>query len=388
MSLAPRRVARTILVLASALAGGCREGSGTGQGAFDTVPIPLPIEGGNGCTGVDQPFAAGTPPTPVPLARLAIGTTSQLAAARSGDLLYATGDGATVVELDFGAGSPPAERTVLSAGVVDGMLAAVGIATPAVLSGIAVLDAANLVVVEQTSNTLLRVRRDVLDTVSFFAGLPSEIPDFADGLASLGRFDFSEPAQLLPSGDGRIFVADPGNHAVRVVAQGFLATVAGTGRPASADGSLEVAGFDTPVGLSVTCAGELLVSERVGSRLRSIALGPTDIFGNAIGTVSTLAGDGTSQTVGGTGTMASLAGPASPVTSGGGEVYWIDAASGVLRRSDLDTGLVDCPLFADCAAAVGAPSFTPGGVHSLAVLSDGTLYALDAAAGALLRVTP
>jgi hypothetical protein len=45
-------------------------------------------------------------------------------------------------------------------------------------------------------------------------------------------------------------------------------------------------------------------------------------------------------------------------------------------------------LFADCAAAQLAPTFTPSATLSLALTEGGVLYALDASAGKLWRITP
>ena len=77
----------------------------------------------------------------------------------------------------------------------------------------------------------------------------------------------------------------------------------------------------------------------------------------------------------------------SPLVTEGGEVYWIDSGTGVLRRMKLD-GFVDCPLASDCAAAVATPSFVPGHAFSLTQTRSGVLYVLDATDGVLYRVTP
>ena len=84
-----------------------------------------------------------------------------------------------------------------------------------------------------------------------------------------------------------------------------------------------------------------------------------------------------------------LAQPVSPLATSVDDTYWIDADTGILRRMTGLSDTVDCPLWADCATAVGAGgNFTPGGVLSLTQTPAGVLYVLDAAAATLFRVTP
>ncbi|MFN0006309.1 MAG: hypothetical protein ACKVXR_00250 [Planctomycetota bacterium] len=380
----------------------CRDSSGGGTGVLVVVPSP---HGANGCSGPDQVFSPPQTPSVVTLAALVIGPASQMTADSAGDILYATGDGATVVMLDVSV-DPPAEAVLVPGGAGPGtvaeLLAGAGITTPPVLSGIAVLDADRLVVVEQTSNTLIAIDRMPPNALAFYAGQPNETPGFADGLARgsafLARFSFGSATQVCPTGDSapKVFVADAGNHAVRLVqpdAVGELqvTTVAGNGTPFHSDGDLAQAFFDTPTGVSATCGGALLVSERGGSgfghRLRRLEIGQPSPFGGFFGTASTLAGDGTDATSAGIGELAQSAGPVSPLVTATGEVYWIDSNSGVLRRQKVD-GEVDCPLAADCVAAVGTPSFPPGHDFCLTQTAGGILFVMDATDGVLHRVSP
>ena len=172
-----------------------------------------------------------------------------------------------------------------------------------------------------------------------------------------------------------------------------VVTVAGTGAPGFSDGDLWGALFDTPVGLSVSCNGWLLVTETGaaglgGHRLRAVAIGDITFFG-IMGTAATLAGDGTEATVEGIGDAASLAGPVSLASTSEGDLYWLDSSTGILRRHETGTGATDCPLFASCAdALVGPLNFTIDGRFSMALTDGDVLYVIDADAGTLLRVTP
>lgn len=378
-----------LLALGAALAAGaCRDASNSSGST--SQPILPPLAGTNGCNGTDVDFDPPPVPVQIPLALHVPGPLSQVAGARGAELLYLTGAAGQVTEVDLAADQ--AETVLLSPGFLDSFLSlALGAGTTAEISGLAVLDDEFLVVMEHSVNVVLLVSRETPDTVQLLAGFPSASPGFADGLSVTARFSFDQPSQLAPSGEGRLFIVDSGNHALRVLDQGFIGTLAGTGAADFADGSLQEARFDTPTGISVGCSNSLLVSERGdvgfgGHRIRDVVVGPPSFFGTFDGSVTTVSGDGEDETVQGVGDEASLAAPVAPVTSGEGELYFVDSETAVLRRVD-SAGLVDCPQFADCASAVAGP-FTPGSLFSLVLTDDGALFLYDADAGALWRINP
>lgn len=390
-------------LLSLSLLAGCRDSDVDIAGA-QMQPI-LPSEfGASGCIGPDQTFTVGQLPVVVPLVTLSPGPLSQVAAARGSEVLYATGAGATVVEIDFTGGGAPVETELVSAGTIATLYGQPEfmIAGAPVLSGVTVLDADTLLVMEHTANVLLLIDRTTPNLVQLAAGLPSEVPGFADGFAlqvgmdplPLARFDFDAPAQLVVEGGAapRVFVADSGNHALRAVdPSGQVQTLAGGGTPFFGDGNLTQVFFDTPTGLSIACNDSLYLSEGDGSvsgnRVRRLTIGNESIFGIGFdGFSETIVGDGTATTADGMAAVATVAAPNSPVATSEGDVYWVDGVSGVLRR--LRDDVVDCPLHLDCATAVAAPDFTPGALVTLTQTSGGVLYAFDAGAGDLLRITP
>lgn len=368
----------------------CRKASDSSGSASSAVPPSL--FGSSGCAGASQSFTPGQTPAEIVLATAVLGASSQVCAARDAEVLYVTGAGATVYALDFSGGGAPVETTLVQAGTVDALLALAGIATPADLSGIAVIDADTLYAIDRTSNAILSIDRVSPDTVGLAYGLPSEAPGYADGPGALARFAFAHPSMLAATSDGRVFVADPGNHALRVLQEGFVTTAAGSGAPFYGDGSLQATFFDTPSGVCIDCSDHVLVSElgaagAGGHRIRELTLGPLTFFGQ-IGASATLLGDGTAASLEGLGTAAQLDAPVAPVVSETGELYWIDSGSGVLRARTDAVAAADCPMFVDCATGSGAPTFTPGAALSLALTEGGVLYALDAGALKLWRITP
>ena len=385
------------LAFALVFIAGCRNGTAPTTPTFRVQPNDA---GMNGCSGPNQTFTAPQVPTPIPLATLVVGPSSQITSVATSELLYATGANGQVVSIDV-TGGTPVETELLPAGsgtgTVTDLLAAHGIAKAPDLSGIALLDSSLLVLVERSSNTLLSVQLNSGSaTVDFFAGQPNETGGFGDGNAlgtnGLARFSFDHPTQICPTGDTppSVFVADPGNHAIRVVAGNSVITVGGTGIPGY-DAHLPHAQFDTPTGLSASCDGSLIVSELggngAGHRIREIAIGAALASGGFSGTANAIAGDGTAASTSGRGTLAQVDAPVSPLVTSLGEAMWIDSGTGVLRRQLVD-GAVDCPMDVDCATAVGAPSFPAGHAFSLTQTPAGVLYVLDATAGILYRVTP
>jgi len=102
----------------------------------------------------------------------------------------------------------------------------------------------------------------------------------ATGVAA--RFEMPYGLALLP--DGRVAVADLGNHRIRAVAlDGTVSTLAGSGTAGDADGLAAVARFEHPQGLAIDAAGTLYITDtdnHVVRRLRD-------------GAVTTVVGSGT-----------------------------------------------------------------------------------------------
>jgi hypothetical protein len=385
----------TALILAALLAPACRNAASDGS-SNGAPTFPPSTVGASGCVGPNQVFSAPQTPVEVPLATAVIGPWSQVTAAQGAELLYLSGADATVYALDV-SGATPVETELVGPGAVAFLLALDGLAGTPELSGIAVLDATTLVLVEHDSNTLISCDRTSANTLGFLAGLPSETPGFADGLASgpssVARFSFGSPTQIATTSDldPSVLVADVGNHALRMVSGApgarFVTTLAGSGTPGFSDGSLSFSAFDTPSGITLSCNQQVILSEAGGQRLRSVQISGPNPFGGWFGSTATVAGSGTAGTTEGSALAAELDTPLSPLSTSAGELYWIDSGTGVLRRKKSD-GTCDCPLSLDCATAVTTPNFPPGHAYSLTQTTSGILYVLDATDGVLWRVTP
>ena len=103
---------------------------------------------------------------------------------------------------------------------------------------------------------------------------------FADGPA--GSALFNGLVGVAVDGAGKVYVADYGNNRIRVVFGGQVTTLAGNGARDFADGPAAAAMFSWPRGVAVDSSGRVYVGDSTNHRIRVVFNGQ----------VSTLAGDG------------------------------------------------------------------------------------------------
>ena len=108
-----------------------------------------------------------------------------------------------------------------------------------------------------------------LRTVRTYAG--SGVSDFADGSALTAQFN--SPGGIARAADGRLFVADTFNHRIRVISAdgATVSTYAGDGVQNFADGSTSTARFVQPQGVAVAADGRLFVADEGNHRIRVIS---------------------------------------------------------------------------------------------------------------------
>src|SRR5262245_7141902 len=124
-----------------------------------------------------------------------------------------------------------------------------------------------LYVADQNNHAIRSVDPD--GTVSTLAGNGQS--GFADGKPSDARFN--NPTGLTVAPDGAVYVADRNNHRIRAIGPaGEVLTVTGEGTAAQQDGPAETAKFNRPIDIVLTTDGSLVVSEEANHRLRKILL--------------------------------------------------------------------------------------------------------------------
>ena len=149
-----------------------------------------------------------------------------------------------------------------SPGCADGVGAAASFDYP---YGVTVDSAGNLYVADHSAHRLRKITPD--GTVSTLAGSTS---GFADGAGAAASFD--SPTGVTVDAAGNVFVADTNNERIRkITPNGTVSTLAGSGHPGSIDGVGATASFNSPLGVAVDAAGNLLVADCDNHRIRRLA---------------------------------------------------------------------------------------------------------------------
>ncbi len=171
--------------------------------------------------------------------------------------------------------------------------------------GVAVDGAGNLYVADTANHTIRMITpAGVVTTLAGSVGTSGT----ADGTGAAARFTSPIGIAADRAGAGgaavNVFVADSQNHTIRqvVVATGAVTTLAGTaGASALTNGVGAAARFNVPTAIASNTAGTtLFVADRANHVIRQVAVA------GGTGTVTTLAGSGTSGSADGTGAAASF----------------------------------------------------------------------------------
>jgi len=111
-----------------------------------------------------------------------------------------------------------------------------------------------------------------------------------DGIGSVARFN--QPSAVATDGNGNVYVADTGNHAIRkITPAGVVTTLAGSaGFPGSTDGRGSEARFRSPLGIATNGSGNVYVADSNNS-IRKITpdgvvstfAGSAEVIGSADG---------------------------------------------------------------------------------------------------------
>jgi streptogramin lyase len=186
---------------------------------------------------------------------------------------------------------------------------------------------------------------------------------FVDGLGPAAQFH--TPSGLARDGQGDLYVADTGNHAIRKVSPaGLVSTLAGLGTPGFHDGPAAEALFDGPIGVAVGPDGSVYVADSYNDRIRKIAPG---------GVVSTVAGQGTPGYADGPGASARFDTPSGLAVGPHGDLFVADTGNDAVRRIDRD-GIVTTfgygPLHPGAAPSLDRPL-------GITVAPDGFVYVSD-----------
>jgi sugar lactone lactonase YvrE len=162
---------------------------------------------------------------------------------------------------------------------------------------------------------LLDTSTGLVTDLAGFAGCPGMV----DAQGTDARFGIPYGVGVMP--DGRIIVADEGNHRLRAVTSaGVVTTYAGDGGDGTVDGARLASRFSHPTALAIDAAGDVFVTDYIALRIRRVAVD---------GTVTTVAGDGTKGFMDGAGAAAQFYGiEGIAVTADGKTLYVADGSLG------------------------------------------------------------
>jgi hypothetical protein len=198
-----------------------------------------------------------------------------------------------------------ATLTGSTSGAVDGALASATFNYPMGIT----TDAAGKIYVADAGNHRIRVVDPAAllpaDQVKTLAGSSSGL---TEGPAASAQFNL--PIDVAVGSGGQVFVLDSLNHRVRLIDQGQVSTYAGSSIGFQ-NGPLASARFNEPRGMVRSAGGVLYVADSKNQRIRMIWNG----------TVYTLAGDGTSASVDGPLATARFAGPQDLAVDSAGNLY-------------------------------------------------------------------
>ncbi len=191
-------------------------------------------------------------------------------------------------------------------------------------------DGAGQPVVVFADTSANRIRRIAPDgTITTIAGGGSALGD--DGPATAARLSLPRGVAVAP--DGTIYVADTGQHRVRMIGtDGRITTVAGTGSAGfSGDGGrAALAQLRGPQGLAVSPTGDLLIADTGNARIRAVSLD---------GTIATVAGGANAPDDVGDGlapTAAELVEPTAVALRRSGALVIADPGAGRVREATVE----------------------------------------------------
>lgn len=256
-------------------------------------------------------------------------------------------------------------------------------------TGLAIDASGNLYVADEASHRIRMITP--AGVVTTFAG--TGVAGFAEGGAT-STAKFLYPSGVAVDADGNVYVADSGNHRIRKITAGIVSTLAGTGVAGFNDGATNIAQFSSPQALAVDASGVVFVADTGNHSVRVIAAD----------NVTTFAGDGSEGMVNGPGANAKFSSPRGIVVDASGVATITDSGNHRIRQISVDgvvstlagsgnPGRVDSPavgLYPVTACQFDLPSgIAIDGSGALLVTQEGTLRKIARSATLpTLTVTP
>lgn len=190
----------------------------------------------------------------------------------SGNLYFADWSGNQIQELSSGVLTTIAGTGALGYSGDNGPATSAELSGP---SGISADGAGNIYFADTGNQRVRKISNGVITTVAGngTAGFSGD-----NGPATSAQLNLQSGPFLLPAGTGidpagNLFIADSGNQRVRMVSNGTITTIAGTGNAGySGDGGPAAsAQLNNPSGIAVDTAGKVYISDSLNGRVRVLA---------------------------------------------------------------------------------------------------------------------
>jgi streptogramin lyase len=262
--------------------------------------------------------------------------------------------------------------------------------------GLAIDRAGNLYVADTDNHSIRKVTPAGTNWVVTTLAGNSSIKDqfgnpiggFADGTNHAARF--FEPKGIVVDNSGNLYVADEGNHTIRMASPSgtnwVVTTPVGLApNPGSADGTNNATRFADPYGVGADPAGNVYVADLYNDAIRKL----TPVGTNWV--VTTLAGvAGNYGSLDGPGNVALFKGPAGVTVDGGGNIYVADQLNQTIRKV---TAAGEVTTLAGLAGYGGSSNGTNNAARfyapqGVAVDSAGNLYAMERGSYTIRKLTP
>jgi sugar lactone lactonase YvrE len=248
--------------------------------------------------------------------------------------------------------------------------------------GAALDSSGNLYFADSGNHTIRKITS--VGAVITLAGLAGS-PGSANGTNNTARF--YNPSGVAVDANGNVYVADTGNHTIRMVTPaGVVTTLAGlAGNYGAVDGAGNAARFFHPMRVALDAGGNLYVADTYNQLVRKVSLNPR----SGAWVVSTLAGTA-GVTGSADGSSALFNNPWDLVVDGNANVYVADAGNATIR---MITALGVTSTLAGKAGSPGTIDGTNSGArfaYPCAITMDGNgiLYVADGGAFTIRSVAP
>jgi uncharacterized protein (TIGR03437 family) len=256
-------------------------------------------------------------------------------------------------------------------------------------SGVAV-DAAGNIYIADTGNNEVRKVNAATGIISAFAG--STTGGFAGDGAAATSAQLHSPSAVTLDSAGNVYIADTANNRIRKVnTSGIITTVAGSSAVSTGligDGGLATSAIlNSPRGVMVDSSGTLYIADSGNNRVRKVGTN---------GIINTIAGNGTTGTVGmvgdgGPAINASLSVPVGMALDSSGNLYIADSGDNLIRKVTTNGNI-------SSIAGNGESGYSPGDENlaiyaelnepeGLAVDGSGNVYFSDTGNEVIREVT-